>query len=409
MEVTALRQYRRYLESIDKEVRNTPKSEYIDVLSPGEVLDLLTIRDEISQIELSAEEKRELNSLDDLLIRHYWLIAQNIPVTDEPRSRWWWHLHEGPEVRERASLNSEESERLRAQLERLPTQIRQYYGVYFSELRSQLTRPDLFSEAVPDFLMGYKRVISIGGKDGVVVVHFHIETEITLSETDGERVLIRFPSVLNATEDAFDFITFPESPVIDLVNFISGGEDVGAISPGMPWGAGVAGVFNEPQLKVDPDTGQVTWQAPWTRLAFADFNHLYVWEDTGRARREAREDLEHYVRGLERKELDEIRAPEDIEEARVKAGDRGVVVEVFPGRPADDVPPALLVEYADLEGQTKALVTYSTDLETILDVFVDRDFLANREWIPDRNETIREQTLDFPANSPVIPGRLVAV
>jgi hypothetical protein len=103
VEVTALRQYRRYLVSIDREVRKTPGSEYIDVLSPGEVLDLLTTRDEISQTELSAEEKRELNSLDDLLVRYYWLIAQNIPVTDEPRSRWWWHLHEGPEARERAS------------------------------------------------------------------------------------------------------------------------------------------------------------------------------------------------------------------------------------------------------------------------------------------------------------------
>ncbi len=68
MEVTALRQYRRYLESIDKEARNTSKSEYIDVLNPGEVLDLLTIRDEICQVELSAEEQRELDSLDDLLV-----------------------------------------------------------------------------------------------------------------------------------------------------------------------------------------------------------------------------------------------------------------------------------------------------------------------------------------------------
>lgn len=301
-------------------------------------------------------------------------------------------------------MSNEESERLIAQLERLPAQIKQYYDVYFSELRSQLARPDLFSEAVPDFLKGYKRVISIGGKDGVVVVHFHIEAEITLSETDTDRVLIRFPSVLDAVEDGYDFITFPESPVADLVKFISGGEDIGDISPDVPWGAGVAGVFNEPQLKADADTGQITWRAPWTRLAFADFNHLYFWEDTERARREARKDIEPYVRGIEHKELDEIRAPEAIEEAGVEAGDRGVVVEVFE-RPR----PALLVEYADFIGQTKALVTYSTNLEETFDVILDRDFLVHREEVLDGNETRQEQeTIPIPAHSPPVRGLVPA-
>lgn len=67
-------------------------------------------------------------------------------------------------------------------------------------------------------------------------------------------------------------------------------------------------------------------------------------------------------------ELDEVRAPGDLPEAEVGVGDRGVVLEVFPGRPAENVPPALLVEYADSEGQTKALVTYSTDLRQIFGV-----------------------------------------
>jgi Domain of unknown function (DUF4926) len=301
-------------------------------------------------------------------------------------------------------MSGEEHHDLRAQLERLPDQIREYYSTYFSELRRQLSRPDLFFEAIPDFLKSYKRVISIGGKDGLVVAHFPIELEITVSETDTGRVLIRFPSVLDAVEDTFEFITFPDSPVSDLVSFISGGEeDVGANLPsGVPWGGGVVAVFNEPQLKADPDTGRLTWRAPWTRLIFADFNHLYFWEDTQRAKTEARQDIEPYIRGLERKELDEVVAPEDIEEAGVNAGDRGVVLEVFE-RPS----PALLVEYADFLGQTKALVTYSKDLETILDVFVDRDFLANREQVSDRDEMLREQTFDFSPHSSVIEGKLV--
>ena len=75
------------------------------------------------------------------------------------------------------------------------------------------------------------------------------------------------------------------------------------------------------------------------------------------------------VRTKTYEELDEIRAPEDLPEVRVDAGDCGVVLEVFPGRPAENVPPALLVEYADREGQTKALVTYSTDLRRTFGVY----------------------------------------
>lgn len=302
-------------------------------------------------------------------------------------------------------MSSEEQQDLRTQLENLRGQITKYYGTYFAELRSELARPDLFSEAVPNYLKGYRRVISLGGSDGLVVAHFPVELEITVSQTDTGRILVRFPSILDATEDTFEFITSPGSPVSNLVSFISGGEDIGVeISPEeVSWGAGVAGAFNAPQQKVDVVTGQLTWQAPWSRLAYADFNHLYFWEDTERAKSEAREDIKPYIRGLERKELDEVVAPENFEEAGVKAGDRGVVLEVF-----EQPSPALLVEYADYLGQTKALVTYSKDLEKVLDVFVDRDFQANRKQIPNRNETIRERTLDFSANSPIKRGLVPA-
>ncbi len=72
-------------------------------------------------------------------------------------------------------------------------------------------------------------------------------------------------------------------------------------------------------------------------------------------------------------ELDEVNAPEDLPKAGVKLGDRGVVLEVFEGRPSEDIPPALLVEYADSEGQTKALVTYSTNLQRTYGVYPERD------------------------------------
>ncbi len=63
------------------------------------------------------------------------------------------------------------------------------------------------------------------------------------------------------------------------------------------------------------------------------------------------------------KELDEVRAPEDPPEVEVGAGDRGVVVEAF-----EHPRPSVLVEYADSEGRTKALVTYSPNLDQVINV-----------------------------------------
>ncbi len=111
--------------------------------------------------------------------------------------------------RPKASNSTEEvrlirsNEELGAQKGRLLAQLAEYYDTYFSELRSQLQRSDLFSEAVPDFLKGYKRVVSVGGWDGVVVAHFPIELEITFSQIDTGSILVRFPSVLDAVEDTY--------------------------------------------------------------------------------------------------------------------------------------------------------------------------------------------------------------
>lgn len=222
------------------------------------------------------------------------------------------------------------AEELRTQRERLPAHIKSYYDLYFSELRSLLGGPGLSSEAVPDFLRGYKRIISIGGKDGVVVAHFPIELKITLSKTDSGRTITRFDSEPDATQDFYDFIAFPGSPVSNLVTFISGGEDVDiGISPGVLWG--VKG-FPAPQQKLDSTTGRLTWQAPWTRLMCADFNNFHFWEDLERAKGEAREDLEPYIYNLRllveeaqaQQEPDGVKAPEGTEEFEAYDGERDV-------------------------------------------------------------------------------------
>ncbi len=266
----------------------------------------------------------------------------------------------------------DESHKLHAQLQALPGQIERFYGAYFSVLRRGLARPDVFREAVPEFLRGYRRVLTVAGTDGVVVAHFPIEWEITVSGKGSGELLLRFSSEPDADRDAYDFAAPFELSARELAESLSGEEDIRLeVSPGVPWG--VIG-FSSPQQKIDATTGELAWQAPWTRLICADYNSLRYWVNPKRAEAEAREDLDPYVRRSQDQtgaaiyeELDEIEAPERIEEAGVEAGDTGVVVEVF-----DRPRPAVLVEYADPEGRTKALVTYSPDLGRVLDVLRTR-------------------------------------
>lgn len=206
--------------------------------------------------------------------------------------------------RPRPSSNRQEleliasNEELNVQKKKLLTQIVVYYDTYFSELRRQLQRPGLFSEAVPEFLKGYKKVISVGGGDGLVIAHFPVELKITISKADDGDILMQFPSEPYATKNSYEFLQLPELPVSDLVTILSAGEEVGLeISPGGAlWG--VRG-FTAPQQQIDPTTGELIWQSPWTRLVCADLYHLRFWENTERARREAEEDIEPYVRSLE--------------------------------------------------------------------------------------------------------------
>lgn len=302
-------------------------------------------------------------------------------------------------------MYGEAQQDLRARLTKLPEEIRKYYAAYFSELRKELSRPDLFPKAIPDYLQGFKRVVSIGGKNGLIVAHFPVELEIKFSETETGKLLLRFPSVQNAENDEYEFITFPGSPVKDLVSLVSDREDISDVLPSEEkWTTdGVAGVFSRPLEQADLDTGQITWRASWTRLTFVNFGYVHFWEDTARARSEARKDTKPYIQDLEREELDAVVAPEDVGEASVRAGDSGVVIEKFGGPE-----PALLVEFTDSVGQTKALVTYSTNLKKIFDVFVDRDFIVHHAHTSDRVKShYRELSHNFPSSSPVQRGLLV--
>ena len=100
-ELRAIQVLRNYLYSIEKHAQPEGEDEYWDLLSQGEGIDVLCARDEVLDEQLSDEERLELERLDDLLIKHRQLITSYVPpLPGKSRARWWWFLHEGPQVRE---------------------------------------------------------------------------------------------------------------------------------------------------------------------------------------------------------------------------------------------------------------------------------------------------------------------
>ena len=188
---------------------------------------------------------------------------------------------------------------LYAQQERLLTTLPEYYRTYFAELRSQLERPDVFDEAVPEHMRGYKRVLSVSGRDGLLVVHVPIEKEIIFTEKGTGKRLEHFPAESSADDDRFEFIQFPEESVNVLANFIGGGEEIELDIPtDTSWG--IKG-FSSPKQRINTsgELAELSWEAPWTRLVAADFYSLHYFEDPERARAEAREDVEPYLQQKE--------------------------------------------------------------------------------------------------------------
>ncbi|MGQ9625489.1 MAG: hypothetical protein ACUVV0_01110 [Anaerolineae bacterium] len=65
----------------------------------------LVERDEIEDhwAELTPEEREEVLALDQELARRHDRVAVVLPNANSvDRQRWWWFLHEGPQVREEA-------------------------------------------------------------------------------------------------------------------------------------------------------------------------------------------------------------------------------------------------------------------------------------------------------------------
>lgn len=96
-----LRRYSDYLDALDQHAKRVPEDEYASLLSKWQIDSLLHLRDGIARSGPSPGEKDELGRLDDLLVKHRRLVVENVPhYENKNRCHWWWHLHEGPQVRE---------------------------------------------------------------------------------------------------------------------------------------------------------------------------------------------------------------------------------------------------------------------------------------------------------------------
>jgi DNA replication initiation complex subunit (GINS family) len=86
--------YRRHLGFLDD--RDFSYEESMNVIVTRDVL-------EDQWDELTSEERALVESLDNILASKHKIVSEVLPTMDKhERHRWWWHLHEGPQVKSEA-------------------------------------------------------------------------------------------------------------------------------------------------------------------------------------------------------------------------------------------------------------------------------------------------------------------
>lgn len=68
-------------------------------------MNVLVVRDDLEDLwdELTPDEQSLIESLDNILASKHHIVDEVLPtLTQHDRRRWWWFLHEGPQVKEEA-------------------------------------------------------------------------------------------------------------------------------------------------------------------------------------------------------------------------------------------------------------------------------------------------------------------
>lgn len=77
-----------------------------------ESMNVLVVRDDLEDQwdELTAEEQTLIRSLDNILASKHHIVDEVLPARNQhDRHRWWWFLHEGPQVKNEAEQLAESS------------------------------------------------------------------------------------------------------------------------------------------------------------------------------------------------------------------------------------------------------------------------------------------------------------
>lgn len=152
-----------------------------------------------------------------------------------------------------------------ASLEELRRQITDYYETYYAELRTRLgDHSTNLAANVPDSFKGYRRVVTVLGKDGVVITHWP------------------------AGQDSFEFHLSPQKTAKELAAEECAGEEIIDYEEGSDFG--VYEISEPLQLVVD---GQVVWKAGWVKMEIS--SRLDIWRSRDLARKAVEEDLRPYL------------------------------------------------------------------------------------------------------------------
>ena len=162
---------------------------------------------------------------------------------------------------------------------RLTREIIKFFAAYYKKLRAEVSRRETESTPAPDFLKGYRKIVTYFCWDGVVVAHH--------------------PAEEGAEKDAYTFET-TTSLVKEVANryiprWMGGEKGEPLVEDYPPGGTFESSRYRDPLQKDHPLVG-VTEQSKWTRLDFTNLDDLkYEWRYENEARRQARERAAHHL------------------------------------------------------------------------------------------------------------------